>query len=56
MSQDLDLFRGLVKTTKSAGSALRSTVKEAVHRLAAHFEEWPERYIEMQASLYRDHR
>ncbi len=56
MSQDLDFFRGLVRTTKSVGSALRSIVKEGVHRLTTHFEEWPERYIEMRASLYRDHR
>lgn len=56
MSQDLDLVRCLVKTTKSASSALRSIVKEGVQRLKTHFEEWPDRYIEMRASLYRDHR
>lgn len=56
MSQDLDFFRGFVKTTKSVGSAFRSIVKEGVHRLATHFEEWPERYIEMRVSLYRDDR
>lgn len=56
MSQALDLFRNLVKTAKSAGSALRSIVEEGVYRLRVHFEEWPEQYIEMRAELYRDNR
>lgn len=56
MSRDAAIFRDLVKTVKSADSALRSIIKEGVHRLLTHFEEWPKQYIEMRASLYEDHR
>lgn len=55
MSWDAAIFRDLVNTAKSAGSALRSIIKEGVHRLMTHFEEWPERYIEMRAPLYEDY-
>lgn len=54
MSQDSDLLQNLVKTIKLAGSALQNIVKEGVSRLMVHFEEWPERYIEMRANLYEE--
>jgi len=56
MSRIAAIWRDLFESVKSAESAVRSIVKEGVHRLWTHFEEWPEQYIEMRASLYEDHR
>lgn len=54
MVQGTSPLRNLGIAAKSAGSALRSIVKEGVHRLVTHFQEWPKRYIEMRAALYDD--
>jgi len=56
MSRIAAIWRDLFGSVKSAESALRSIIKEIVHRLRTYFREWPEQYIEMRASLYENHR